>query len=78
LYDILLTAAAISCCVTEEGRVPAPIFSGGIIERSPDERSEIRERPAGLNADPGFRCAYPGYFAEVKRESSHPPMKEWI
>jgi len=25
------------------------------------ERSEIRERPAGLNACPGFRCAHPGY-----------------
>jgi hypothetical protein len=33
---------------------------GDISRRNPDERSEIRERPAGLNACPGFRCAHPG------------------
>jgi hypothetical protein len=31
-------------------------------ERSPDERSEIRDQPTSLNAGPGFRCAYPGYL----------------
>ena len=44
---------------------------GDISRRNPDERSEIRERPAGLNACPGFRCAHPGYLLlrEAKRGS---------
>jgi hypothetical protein len=42
-----------------DGPIPAQLRSRG---RSPDERSEIRERTAGLNACPGFRCAHPGYL----------------
>ena len=42
--------------------LPSSTDLGAISRRSPDERSEIRERPAGFNACPGFRCAHPGYL----------------